>query len=415
MKNFSNPELRKSSMMLIIIAILFIGIINIVITVKFNDIKNSYIDGRAAMIGTIADKYPDLESEIVANSFITPSDEKIERGKAILEDYGYKESLHIKFMGSLNEVFISSRLVLSFMWIAIVGILLILNYFQYERIYSRVRNITNVSKQILEGNYDINIYEEKEGDFAKLSYGFSNMRQIIQNQMIDLKNEKEFLVNILSDISHQLKTPLATLMVYNDILARERITKEDKTRFLDNNRSQLDRMNWLIKSMLKLARVDARAIEFNVKENNLVDTIKAVIDSLQVMSIENNVEVIFEDGNGVENKGFIFKYDDHWLGEALINIIKNGIEHSNGGRIQISMEENIINTKIIVKDNGEGISEKDIPNIFKRFYKNGKTDSVGIGLSLSKSIVEAQNGYIEVESEIGVGSEFRIILIRSQW
>ena len=286
--------------------------------------------------------------------------------------------------------------------------------------------MTRASKEILEENYDVNLYEEKEGDFAKLSYGFKNMRQVLQSQMIDLKKEKEFLVNILSDISHQLKTPLSALIIYNDILSNKEISEENREKFLNNSKTQLSRMDWLIKSMLKLAKVDARAIEFNMKENRLVNTIYEVIDNVAVMAAENKVNIIFENNMYEEalisNKGevnkknknkFMFNYDEKWLGEALINIVKNGIEHSDNGEIYIELEENPINTKIIIRDKGVGISEKDLPNIFKRFYKGGKSESVGIGLSLSKSIIEAQGGYIEVRSKVDIGTEFKIILMRS--
>lgn len=257
----------------------------------------------------------------------------------------------------------------------------------------------------------MNIYEEKEGDFTKLSFGFNNMRSIIQSQMVDLKKEKEFLVNLLSDISHQLKTPLAALIVYNDILSKPEITDENRNKFLENSKNQLSRMEWLIKSMLKLAKVDARAIEFSIKENSLNQTIEEVLEMLKVMAQTNNVQLCFNEE--LAQTQIYAEYDEQWLEEALINIVKNCIEHSAGGKVAVSIEETPINTKVIIKDNGEGIDEKALPNIFKRFYKGGKSDSIGIGLSLSKSIVEAQQGYIEVKSKVNEGTEFKVILMKN--
>lgn len=429
MKNFINPELKKSSITLIIIFILFIIMINIGVTFSFKNIKNQYIGGRAAMVATIIEKYPEMETDLIELAFKLPTKEEVESGKSILRDYGYNDSLDIKFLEGINKAFKSSRFILISIGAIFAVILILLNYIQYNYIYKRIRNLTKASKEIVEENYDINIYEEKEGDFAKLSYGFKNMRQILQSQMIDLKKEKEFLVNILSDISHQLKTPLSALIVYNDILSNREISEENRKKFLESSKSQLNRMDWLIRSMLKLAKVDARAINFNIKENSLVNTIYEVMDNVAVMAAENKVNISFENSIEVEeldidetyinndnkkyNNKFMFNYDEQWLGEALINIIKNGIEHSKGGEIYIQLEENPINTKIVIIDNGEGISEKDLPNIFKRFYKGGKSDSVGIGLSLSKSIIEAQGGYIEVRSKVGVGTEFKIVLMRN--
>ncbi|WP_346913094.1 HAMP domain-containing sensor histidine kinase [Clostridium sp.] len=424
MRNLINPELKKSSMVLMVAIIIFIAIVNIGITFSFNNVKNQYIDGRAAMLATIIEKYPNMEVDLIEAAFKVPTEEEIETGERILKNYGYNDNLNIIYLNGINEAFKSSRFILILIGITFGALLVFLNYLQYSGIYSRIRDLTKASKEILEENYDVNLYEEKEGDFAKLSYEFKNMRQILQSQMIDLKKEKEFLVSILSDISHQLKTPLSALIVYNDILSKKGISEDNREKFLNSSKTQLNRMDWLIKSMLKLAKVDTRAIEFDMKENSLVNTIYEVIDNVAVMAAENKVNITFKNNMYEEalinNKGelnnknkFMFNYDEKWLGEALINIVKNGIEHSDNGEIYIELEENPINTKIIVRDKGVGISEKDLPNIFKRFYKGGKSESVGIGLSLSKSIIEAQEGYIEVRSKVDIGTEFKIVLMRS--
>lgn len=426
MKELINPELKKSSIVLLFIVIIFIFIVNMWITFYFNNIKSQYIDGRAAMLSTMVEKFPNLEADLVEAAFKVPTKEEIKLGEKIIDNYGYKDNINIMYIDGINEAFKNSKFIFIIMGSTFGGLLILLNYIQYRGIYSRVRNLTRASKEILEENYDVNLYEEKEGDFAKLSYGFKNMRQVLQSQMVDLKKEKEFLVNILSDISHQLKTPLSALIIYNDILSNKKISEENREKFLQNSKTQLNRMDWLIKSILKLAKVDARAIEFNMKENSLVNTIYEVIDNVAMMAAENKVNIVFESNmyeetviNNIEeinkkNKNkFMFNYDEKWLGEALINIVKNGVEHSYNGEIHIELEESPINTKIVIRDNGVGISEKDLPNIFKRFYKRGKSESVGIGLSLSKSIIEAQGGYIEVKSKVDIGTEFKIVLMKS--
>lgn len=428
MKELINPELKKSSIVLLFIVIIFIFIVNMWITFYFNNIKSQYIDGRAALLSTMVEKFPNLEADLVEAAFKVPTKEEIKLGEKIIDNYGYKDNINIMYIDGINEAFKSSKFIFIIIGSTFGGLLILLNYIQYRGIYSRVRNLTRASKEILEENYDVNLYEEKEGDFAKLSYGFKNMRQVLQSQMVDLKKEKEFLVNILSDISHQLKTPLSALIIYNDILSNKKISEENREKFLQNSKTQLNRMDWLIKSILKLAKVDARAIEFNMKENSLVNTIYEVIDNVAMMAAENKVNIVFKSNmyeesvisnieeinkkNKNKNK-FMFNYDDKWLGEALINIVKNGVEHSYNGEIHIELEENPINTKIVIRDVGVGISEKDLPNIFKRFYKGGKSESVGIGLSLSKSIIEAQGGYIEVKSKVDIGTEFKIVLMKS--
>lgn len=411
MKNIVNPEVKRSSAIVLIIFLAFILIVNCALYLSFNGIKRSYIDGRAAVIGQITENHPELEAELVKASFESGNEELIKKGNEILGRYGYNENLKFMFIPSIYDAFKESSLILMVLISAFGVVVLGLNYWQYEIIYSRVRGLTKASKEILEGNYTMNIYEEKEGDFAKLSFGFNNMRSIIQSQMVDLKKEKEFLVNLLSDISHQLKTPLAALIVYNDILSKPEITDENRNKFLENSKNQLSRMEWLIKSMLKLAKVDARAIEFSIKENSLNQTIEEVLEMLKVMAQTNNVQLCFNEE--LAQTQIYAEYDEQWLEEALINIVKNCIEHSAGGKVDVSIEETPINTKVIIKDNGEGIDEKALPNIFKRFYKGGKSDSIGIGLSLSKSIVEAQQGYIEVKSKVNEGTEFKVILMKN--
>ena len=409
MNVFINPEVRKSSSLIIIITITFMIIVQIILNISFNSIKIDYMEGKATLIGSLCEKYPEIESEIVNTVYKGSSPELIEKGKNISSQYGYGENLQISFLKNFNKSFIFVNRSIIILIIAFSLSFIGLNYYQYTIIYKRVRSLAKASKEILEGNYNIDIYEEKEGDFAKLAYGFKNMRSIIKNQMIELKSEKQFLVNILSDISHQLKTPLSALIVYNDILSKEDIKKEDKDIFVANSRNQLTRMEWLIKSLLKLAKVDADAIEYNKKENLLFETVNDSIQTVGVMAKRNDVEINYN-SDGCEN--IISTYDDLWLQEAVINILKNSIEHSPHGKIYIYLKDSPINCKIIIKDNGEGISEEDLPNIFKRFYKSSKSDSVGIGLSLSKAIVEAQGGYIEVNSTKNIGTEFRIVILK---
>ena len=215
------------------------------------------------------------------------------------------------------------------------------------------------------------------------------------------------MVSLLSDISHQIKTPLASMIVYNDIMINKSITKEQSQKFLINNEVQLNRINWLIQSLLKLAKIDAKAIEFNKEEESLENTIYEAIETLEVNARRNKVNIDF-----IEHENITMCHDTLWLQEALINIIKNGIEHTDeGGNIAVSLLQKPIYKRIVIEDTGSGISEEDLPHIFKRFYKgklSKKSDSVGIGLALSKSIVEAHNGIIEVESAVQRGTKFII-------
>lgn len=268
------------------------------------------------------------------------------------------------------------------------------------------------AKKVIDGEYDISINEDREGDFSKLALSFNSMRNIIRSNIEKLNNEKQFLVDLLSDISHQLKTPLSSMIVYNDILLNKDIPFSQRKTFLINNQNQLQRMNWLIKNILKLARLDAKAIELDKENQSLNETIQDCIDSLEGRAQDSRVKIIYN-----EEKEISFNHDKLWLEEAIINIVKNCIEHTpEGGKIEISLMENALYRKLIIEDSGEGISEEDLPNIFKRFYKVGtkkKSESIGIGLALAKAIIEDHNGIVEAQSKVGVGTKFSITFLKN--
>ncbi|SHK52982.1 hypothetical protein SAMN02745163_03977 [Clostridium cavendishii DSM 21758] len=408
LRTFNNPEVKKSFLKLIFIQIIFFLALNLSLIYNFKSLEKNYIENKAGLIGSIIIDKPELKSELVKLSFKDPNNEALNIGRAVLKEYGYSESLEVKHIHGLSSVFYGIIRDFAVIVFIFTTILLIVKYIELEGIFIRIRSLAKASESMLEGDYNIAIYENSEGDFAKLAHRFKEMRTIIQNQIRDLNKEKEFLVNLLSDISHQLKTPLASLIIFNDILNKQNLTNENRIKFVENSRLQLNRMEWLIKSLLKLAKLDAGAIKFNIKENNVKETIGESIDILSNMAKKSNVKLKLE----CSDSELKYRYDNEWLSEAIINIIKNGIEHSKDGEISISTEETPVSFKIIISDNGEGISEKDLPNIFKRFYKASGGDSVGIGLSLSKSIIEAHNGFIEVISEVGKGTTFKIVLIK---
>lgn len=231
------------------------------------------------------------------------------------------------------------------------------------------------------------------------------MTTVLKEKVALLHSEKIFLNDTISDISHQLKTPMTSLMLLTDLMYND-LDKEKKIEFLDRINAQLSRMDWLIKSMLKLSKLEAKVIDFKTEKVNINELIRRSISPLSVPMELKNISLNI---NGDKEASYIG--DIEWSSEALGNIIKNCIEHTKeGGNLNISYEENPIYSEIVIKDNGEGIDKDDIPNIFKRFYKgkNSKSDSVGIGLAMAKSIIESQNGDIYVKSEKNKGTEFHI-------
>jgi signal transduction histidine kinase len=408
---FNNPEVKRSSIIFILIMLLFLSFNYI--TIRFNNeiLKGDYLRVLGTVASRIIEVNPELEKEIVPliTKEINKKDEA--RGKEILRQYGLSESLETSLFPYVKGSFIIAELSISILGILLTGILFSLNYLQYSYFYKNLRAFSLAAKGIVEGDYNLKLSEEKEGDLSRLTKSFNSMGEVIRNNISALNKEKRFLVDLLSDISHQLKTPLSTMILYNDIMLTKDLTKEQSYTFLMNNKNQLERMSWLILNLLKLAKIDADAIELQIEEQSLNETIEDTMEVLESKALEAKVKVEL-----IEKNKVAFKHDRLWLQEALINVLKNGIEHAGEeGRVTIELEENPIYIRIVIKDTGEGIPEEDLVHIFKRFYKGKKTkksDSIGIGLSLAKSIIEKHGGYIEAYSSQQDETSFIITFLK---
>lgn len=407
---FVNYELKVSSILILCIVTMSLLFTCFILKLYNQNLKDDYIKSLGAIAERVTEKDPQLKNEIIPLITKEISDEEALKGKAVLNQYGLNEELENELFPYINRTAEKNNISIILIFIFMAALLFGLNYTQYAFLYNKIKRLTYAAKKVIEGEYDISINENKEGDFSKLAVSFNSMREIIRNNINELKKEKEFLVDLMTDISHQLKTPISSMTVYNDIMLEKEISPEQKRNFLIKNQSQLSRMTWLIKSLLKLAKLDAKAIEFNKENQSLNETIQDSVDALESKALEKNIKIIFD-----EREQSVFAHDSLWLQEAFINIIKNCIEHTaTGGKINITLIENPVYRKIIIEDTGEGISAEDLPHIFKRFYKskNSSSDSVGIGLALAKSIVESHGGIIEAESHKGKGAKFIITFLK---
>lgn len=408
---FTNPELKMSSVILFLLMVSFL-ITNIFVQKNYyNNLKDDYIKGVGAVAARVVEYNPSMEKEVMQLITKEISKEEEAKGTALLSEYGLTRDLENELFPYINNTHIKNNYFTALVFIAMTAFVLVLNYLQHVFFYKRIRRITVGARKVVDGEYDITINENKEGDLSKLAVAFNYMRETIRNNISELKKEKKFLVELLSDISHQLKTPLSSMIIYNDIMLSKELSKEQSRTFLLNNQNQLNRMHQLIQSMLKMAKIDAKAIELERENQSINETIQEAIDSLESKALEHNIKVQL-----IEKGEISFEHDRLWIQEALMNIIKNGIEHTQkGGEVNIKISQNPIYTRIIIEDTGAGISEDDLPNIFKRFYKtknSKKSDSIGIGLALAKSIVEAHNGIIEAQSKVGTGTKFILTFLK---
>ena len=293
-------------------------------------------------------------------------------------------------------------------------ILFLAGYREVDRVYKEIEKISEEMLQVVEGTDDLLEEEYKQGTLGILYTNFYKMVTFLKESKERELAEKIFLRDIMSDISHQLKTPLASLNVFMDLLSDEAFVDEEKRRqVLTESKNQLSRMEWMVLSLLKLARIEAGAIQFDRKECNLKLLLLQARDSVTFLteSREQELRVICKDDRKLV-------CDGEWLVEAIINLLKNASDYSpEKTKITIEAEQNPVFTRIYVKDHGMGIAEKDLGNIFKRFYRvhhDVNPNSVGIGLSLTKSIVEGMGGKITVRSEEGAYTWFIITFVHTE-
>lgn len=300
--------------------------------------------------------------------------------------------------------------VCAFLFLAVMFlVILFFSFITYKRI-KEIRKLNEYLTLVNNGDFELNIQDNKEGELSLLKNNIYKVVVMLKSQKELLLKDKRFLAKSLADISHQLKTPITSITVMNDLIKNEN-DEEKRNEFTSIVDTQLKRMNWLIVTLLKVSKIDANAVEFKKENVNIKDIIELSTKNLLVNADLRNITI---DLKNIDD--FEVCVDENWFVEAISNIIKNCIEHTNdGGKISVSCVDNLVYSSITIKDNGTGIDKDDLPHIFERFYqgKNNNESSVGIGLALSKSIFDHQSTTVEVESEVGVGTEFLIKIYKS--
>lgn len=277
--------------------------------------------------------------------------------------------------------------------------------------YNQLEKLSEYLKRIAGGEYALDIRDNDEGELSILKSEIYKVTVTLFEQAELLKKDKLFLADSISDISHQLKTPITSMFVMTELICDKTLPQDKRQEFSQNIRSQIERLQWLVESLLKLSKIDAGTIGFKKENVNVRDLISRATHHLLIpIEIKDQTLEI----SGDEHAQFIG--DFNWSSEAASNIIKNCIEHTPlGGYIGINFCETPIYTMIKILDNGEGIHKEDLQHIFNRFYKgiNAHNGSIGIGLAMSKIILQKQGGTIEVSSEKNKGTEFTIKIYKS--
>ena len=306
-----------------------------------------------------------------------------------------------------------------------------LNIFFTKRRYDRLAGISDKIDAILHGDEHLSFEQYKEGELSVLSDEVEKLVIKLREQTERLQNDKIFLADSIADISHQIKTPLTSINLILNFLCEEDITYERRSALVMELMTLAEKIKWQITALLRISRLDAGMVDFDIED---IDIGRVIDEAYSLIEIPLDIRGInFERSYQKNSK---VTADKEWLVEALGNILKNCMEHSfEGGKISVSCEENALYSRIVISDNGTGIAKEDMPHIFERFYKgksknvkvgqqnNGETyqygverkpdradksESVGIGLALSRSIITQFNGTIKVTSEVGKGTSFDI-------
>ena len=299
----------------------------------------------------------------------------------------------------------------AFLWFAAffaaaAAVFLAVNFFRYRRL----RRLSIYLRQVLNGERGLSAPDNAEGELSLLQNDIYKLVTRLDTQAGLLKADKRYLADSLSDISHQLKTPMTSMMVMTELLRDETVTEETRREFMRTIRSQLERMEWLLNALLKMSKLDAGTVRFHPESIQAGELIRRAAEHLLIPMELKGQEFKIEAGEELSAE-----CDAAWTAEALSNIIKNCMEHTpEGGRITVSCQERGLYFQITVEDNGEGISPEELPHIFERFYKgkNSGKDSVGIGLAMAKNIINSQGGRIWAESCEGAGARFILRLYR---
>ena len=398
-------KILKNKKIIIPIIILTIIIIATNILFTVNELKNNQIKKSniiAGIIDNIKKNYPNVSEEEII-SILNSENEEIEDGKNTLIKYG----INIENQNAIGQITNNKLLVINILSIIILVFAILVILYIYSRSESKkIKEIEKFIEAINNKNYTLKISENSEDEFSNLSNELYKTTVMLKEQASNSQKSQKTLQTNIEDISHQLKTPLTSISIMLDnIIDNPDMEIETRQKFLHEINRQIEWFNWLVIALLKLSKIDSGTAVFTKKEINVEKVINHVIQNLAI-PLEIKQQKIIVNGNSSKFIG-----DYNWQLEAITNILKNCIEHTpNHKNIYIKFEENNFYTKITIRDEGVGIAKEDIKHIFERFYKgkNSSENSIGIGLALSKSIIERDNGYIICTSKEGEGTTFEI-------
>ena len=318
------------------------------------------------------------------------------------------------FYGAYIFVFFENRIIKIFSLVYMlicVSLWVLFLIFLRKKIIFIYKVFDKYVDDIVSGKKSIDFQLEEDNLLSKFQFKLKRLYGCMKDSNEKVNKEKAEIQKLLSDISHQIKTPMANLKLYNSTLIERNLDKEKQKKFLYLMNGQLEKLDFLVQSLIKMSRLEPGIIQMHIKEENIYETIASALgNTLSKAEAKNiNIEVFCE-------PDIMAKYDFKWTSEAIFNVLDNAVKYSHyAGKIIINVIELELFLKIEISDEGVGINKENICKIFERFYREDNINNIpgmGIGLYLSRKIVSMEGGYIKVDSKKGIGSKFSIFLLR---
>lgn len=411
MKNKLN--LKKYLIICAIIFIIFSALFFIINTLQYNNYTKNVNNAINQIVANIKEKYPDVD----INEIIAILNNENQNANNILLEYGINIEQDSAIIENTKGIYIIANIVI----IILLFLATIIIFVLYQKSQNKkINEITKYIEEINNRNYILDIQDNSEDELSLLKNELYKVTIMLKEQAENSKNDKIGLKKSLEDISHQLKTPLTSITIMLDnILDNPDMDVNTRNEFIKDIYRETSNINFFVQSLLKLSKFDANTIVFNDKKEKLEDIVNEAIKNVSIICDLKNIEIITDcneknKSNTKQDKepeDVEILCDFKWQVEAITNILKNSVEHSKeDSKVYVSCNENSMYSEMTIKDEGVGIDKEDLKHIFERFYKakNSSKESVGIGLALAKTIVEKDNGYITVESELNKGTTFYI-------
>jgi len=403
MSFYHDKQIKGYLFFIVCYAVLMLGIAAWFCQNQTAAVKSMYLSHDTAIASSLLEQ--GVSEEVIATAISNTNESAA--GTEFLDSIG----IRAQTLNALIPFFSTFQFHL-FTTLLFISIAFILILFAGTFLFLWVRNQLYRQAEIIINNYIINDYschlpQDCEGEIFRLFALVEQLATMLQSKNETEYKTKEFLKHTISDISHQIKTPIAAISMYQEIIESEPDNVETVKKFSAKTGTALKRIEQLIQSMLKITRLDTGNIVFEKRQCLVNEVIANAVSELVTRAANENKQIIL-DGNPKQ----LIVCDIDWTGEAIGNLIKNALDHTeSGGIIRITWENTPTMLRIYISDNGNGIAPEDIQHIFKRFYRSKQSldaPGIGLGLSLAKSIIEGQGGFISVESVINQGTTFTL-------